>query len=291
MIPRFFLLPVIAMAGMSERSGTSAPQEPNDSDDVPDVSSDEDDTGDRPSELERRKRYRVMEDFLSSFSRDMLPSEWAPQQGGTFSITPQTSSSQSGGWTAPSDLELTLMQWACYSPDRDLISCIEKMKSSIELAILFIQKLRRRFGTAFEQYQESQLDGSELAKKLLFLSKEAERDRQWRTAPSLDRLTSNERTGYHNSLFDTLLKALQHIVQFADWPAPPPTLTNTMFRDVFVLDNDHDIMLDTFEAILNSAAGVIPDMQVARDIAELLRRYGAREDYQVRYRRIFHITG
>lgn len=238
------------------------------------------------------ERYRFMEDDLSSDDRELLPSEWGKKDGASVKITLEAASRPSRDWRVTGNRPLTEMQFACYSPSGVLLSEFRRMNPPSERARVFVEKVRNRLDSVFEQYEASNLDASGLAEKLLFLSKESERDREWRVRDPLGHLSSEEKRSYHSDLLRTLLWGLARTVRYADWTGQPQG--NTLYRLLFTEPNEHDLMLDVPEAIIANDPAVRLDTQQEHHIAQIdqqLSRYNARQDYQARFRSIFRIAG
>lgn len=94
------------------------------------------------------QRKVVVRDIVSSFDSGVLPSEFRPHI--YQCITDEQSMRPNVEWTIPGDLSGTLMQWGVH--DLECWALLNKCQPPTIRAILFAEKLQRRFEDEFERY-------------------------------------------------------------------------------------------------------------------------------------------
>lgn len=251
-----------------------------------------------------------MQDFLCSFQPDdALPSEWAAKQNFPGRITLVLSQMDTTNWTDSSNLNLTLVQWACYEPSGQMLAQYRKIKSPRERTTSFLEALHRRFGSAFDKYdnpdEENSFGAAELVDELEILTNEADSDRTWRVrVQDSGWLSPAERRAYMQQLLNVLVSALRRAVEATNEPSrgsPPVTrsrrlsgdYSNILFYVLFVEEQTSDFMLGLLKGILEQGPApmnLIPRQADIRVIWEQLVRFRARETYQARFKRIFEIS-
>lgn len=248
-----------------------------------------------------------MEDFLSSFQPDKLPSEWGQELNLSDRINLEASQASESNWTVSNDLQFTLMQWACYEPEGRMLAQYRRIKSPQERAISFRQALNRRFVVAFTSYDHqgplNPFYASDLADTLEALADEAQRDMTWRVMPRPDWLSSNDKTDYIKGLMNTLVGALKTATESTRDPtraAAPTTRSHRLsgspekilFHVLFIQQQASDFMLGVLEEILDEAPmddrkGIANSVKDdVKAIAQQLEHCRARKAYQTRFRRI-----
>ena len=298
--------PTLDFSHLSIQGGMA--QTPRDEDNISDSGVSNEDEGTlNEGDIEERKRE--MEDFFCSFQPDTLPSEWGQEAHRSERITLESSQSDVSGWTDSTDLQYTLLQWACYEPEGRMLAQYRRIKSPKERAFSFVEALRRRFDAAFERYEtpnpEHPFGAAELAEELGTLIDEADNDRAWRVQER-DRgwLSLADRRAHTQRLLNVLVSALRRATQLTSEPlrpSPPVTRShrlsgdpdNILFYVLFIQGQANDFMLGSLERILDQGQGpmsVRPSPEDIRVIWQQLIQFRAQETYRTRFRRAFRIN-
>lgn len=98
-----------------------------------------------------RSRAVNIRDILSSFDRDVLPSEFKPQIFDELD-RPSQARPPVSQWTIQEDLSGTLLQWGVYN--EETWEVLIQLQSPSTLARCFYEKLRRRFDHLFDEYDQ-----------------------------------------------------------------------------------------------------------------------------------------
>lgn len=298
--------PTLSFSHLSIQGGMAQP--PHDGDSVSDSEASYDDER-VLSEEDIDERRREMQDFLCSFQPNALPSEWAEEENLSDRVTSAAAQTDPSSWTASTDLNFTLLQWACYEPSGQMLAQYRRIKSPRERALSFIEALRRRFGSAFTRYDnpdaENALRAAELVEELETLTNEAHSDRVWRVrARDPGWLSPAERREYMQRLLNVLVLALRRAVEATSEPrhgSPPVTRSqrfsgdhsNILFYVLFVEEQTSDFMLGLLESILEQGPApmnLLPRQDDIRVIWQQLVRFRARETYRNRFQEIFEIS-
>ena len=129
-------------------------------------------------------RKLAIRDIISAFDRHRLPSEISPDA--FKSIDLEQASRDEGEWTRVGDLEGTLMQWGTHHAG--LHNVLDSLQKPEQRAILFWQKLARRFEAEFDEYDDREKDlvpdVARIADNLRFLEDEYTQDWTERSVPS-----------------------------------------------------------------------------------------------------------
>lgn len=99
-----------------------------------------------------RRRAIILQEILSSLNKDeLLPSEIAPS---IFAAIDRSLDSrpQRSEWTITSDLQGTIMNWACY--DNSTWNAVRKWQSANARAVAYKERLQRRFKACIERYDD-----------------------------------------------------------------------------------------------------------------------------------------
>ncbi len=95
-------------------------------------------------------RKTDVQDILSSFSRDILPSEFKPEL--FRNIDEDQRLRPPIEWTIPEDLEGSLMQWGIH--DNDCYNFLRRTQPPSVRSVLFHQKIARRLKAEMEIYRD-----------------------------------------------------------------------------------------------------------------------------------------
>lgn len=298
--------PTLGFSHLSIQGGMA--QTPRDKDSISDSgASNEDERTLTEHDIEERKRE--MQDFFCSFQPDTLPSEWGREANRSDRITLESSQSDVSGWTDSTDLQYTLLQWACYEPTGLMLAQYRRIKSPNERAFSFVEALRRRFDAAFDRYENPDpgkpFSAVELAEELGVLIDEADNDWAWRVQER-DRgwLSLADRRAHTQRLLNVLVSALRRASQLTSEPrrpSPPVTRShrlsgdpdNILFYVLFIRGQANDFMLGLLEDILGQGPGPMslrPSPDDTRAIWQQLVQFRAQETYRTRFRRAFRIN-
>jgi hypothetical protein len=126
------------------------------------------------------KRKFIIQDILSSFQRNVLPSEYRID---IFSVIHREQQARASEWTLPEDLEGSLAQRAAH--DEQCFEVLQSLQPERDRSRLFHEKVARRLQDEFDKYQilEEERTG-EIRQQVLDISNsiweivEAARERQ-----------------------------------------------------------------------------------------------------------------
>jgi hypothetical protein len=94
-------------------------------------------------------RKTTVQDILSSFSREILPSEFRPELFTNIDLGQRDRPSE---WTIAGDLEGTLMNWGVH--DDDCYEFLKRAQPASTRSVLFHQKVVRRLTSEIERYRD-----------------------------------------------------------------------------------------------------------------------------------------
>ncbi len=97
-----------------------------------------------------RERTIQIVDILSSIERDILPSEYRPEV--VAEIDEKQAQRDASERTVLQDLPKTVLLWGCY--DELTWQAVNQFVTANTRAVLFTQKLNRRFREQFARYDE-----------------------------------------------------------------------------------------------------------------------------------------
>ncbi|ETN38467.1 uncharacterized protein HMPREF1541_06502 [Cyphellophora europaea CBS 101466] len=228
------------------------------------------------------------QDFMSSFDRDVLPSEWQTEL--MSRITLPESRTEQRNWTSSADYLFTMAQWACYQPERDILTLFGRMKSLRDRAITFKEKLLYRSEANMREYKEGVVAVEAAAENMEELMGKAALDREHRQHESL-----RDEQEHDRQILGVLVRLLADISD----PGMDPRARTTrrdrvsgtcLFSHLLQQRHRGDFMLDLMAEIVESTGdnvGVEAMRQDVREIHRNLDRYGAHDGYKIRFHRMF----
>lgn len=240
------------------------------------------------------QRKTTVQDILSSFDRETLPSEFRMDLIG--SVDKEQGQRPSSEWTIPGDLMGSLLQWGIQ--DTHCYDFLERLQPSSTRSRLFHEKVVRRLAREFEKYKEVESDRSGSAADIRQEVRQIANNMRAIVEASWDRQLKENKAVPPGVFVKALADVCENHLDLAGGgmrtrrtsaSQPEASLFHMLVVDVEP-DQDH-FMLDLFDRVAHKFTELLlPHKDTLEYIAGRLAALNAPQGYRTAFQRIIDVV-